>query len=58
MKNEAQSFNEDTVSDFIKQKVGDKFTRVFEDAGVYKQDEEGIKGFKKFIEELNSVKIT
>ena len=58
LKNEAQSFNEDTVSDFIKQKVGDKFTRVLEDAGVYKQDEEGIKGFKKFIEELNSVKIT
>lgn len=42
----------------VKQKVGDKFTSVLEDAGVYKQDEEGIKGFKKFIEELNSVKIT
>lgn len=49
-----ESFDEENVTNFIQQKVGDKFTRVLEDAGVYKQTEDGLKGFKNFIEKLNS----
>jgi len=49
-----ESFDEENVTKFIQQKVGDKFTRVLEDAGVYKQTEDGLKGFKNFIEKLNS----
>ncbi|HZK23491.1 MAG TPA: UDP-glucose--hexose-1-phosphate uridylyltransferase, partial [Atopostipes sp.] len=49
-----ESFDEENVKEFIQQKVGDKFTRVLEDAGVYKQTEDGLKGFKNFIEKLNS----
>ena len=49
-----ESFDEENVNELIQQKVGDKFTRVLEDAGVYKQTEDGLKGFKNFIEKLNT----
>lgn len=47
------TFDETNVTDFVKQKVGEKFTRVLEDAGVFKQNENGIKGFEQFIDRLN-----
>ena len=39
----------DNVDEIIKQGLADVFTSVLEDAGVYKMDEDGIKGFKKFV---------
>lgn len=50
---ERNIFDETTVSAFVKQKVGEKFTRVLEDAGVFKQNKSGINGFKQFIETVN-----
>lgn len=34
---------------FMMQALGDKFTRVLEDAGVYKLNDTGVLGFKKFV---------
>lgn len=45
--------NETNISEFIQQEVGNKFTQVLEDAGVFKQNKEGIKGFKRFLEAVN-----
>lgn len=44
--------NDDNLSKFIEQEVGDKFTRVLEDAGVFKQTNDGLKGFKRFVNKL------
>ncbi|WP_053985963.1 UDP-glucose--hexose-1-phosphate uridylyltransferase [Niameybacter massiliensis] len=43
------------IEQYIKQALGDKFVRVLEDAGVYKLNEEGIAGFKRFIETFGSL---
>ncbi|MGL5675795.1 MAG: UDP-glucose--hexose-1-phosphate uridylyltransferase [Cellulosilyticaceae bacterium] len=40
---------------YVMQAVGDKFTRVLEDAGVYKLTAEGIDGFKNFIKTFGSL---
>jgi len=53
LKNEHPKLTEDTVSAFLKQEVGNKFTRALEDAGVYKQDNRGLNGFNKFVDALN-----
>ncbi|TDK58634.1 UDP-glucose--hexose-1-phosphate uridylyltransferase [Bacillus salipaludis] len=37
---------------FVKEEVGKKFLRVLEDAGVFKRNEEGTAGFKRFIASL------
>lgn len=44
-----KDITEDNVDEIIKQGLADVFTSVLEDAGVYKMDEDGIKGFKKFV---------
>ena len=36
----------------VRQGIADKFTRVLEDAGVFKQDEAGQKGLERFIASL------
>ncbi|MEG0013760.1 MAG: UDP-glucose--hexose-1-phosphate uridylyltransferase [Cellulosilyticaceae bacterium] len=41
---------------FIIQAIGDKFVRVLEDAGVYKLNEKGIQGFKKFVSTFSIIK--
>lgn len=40
------------IHSFIELEIGKKFTRVLEDAGVYKLNDEGIEGFKRFINSL------
>lgn len=54
LKEKSSTVNDDNVNDFIEQEVGNKFTRVLEDAGVYKQTSDGLKGFNRFIEALKS----
>jgi UDPglucose--hexose-1-phosphate uridylyltransferase len=41
--------NKDNVDNILKVEVGKVFSRVLEDAGVYKRDEKGLEGFKKFL---------
>lgn len=43
-----------TAHDILKEEVGITFSRVLEDAGVYKRDEKGQAGFLKFIEHVNN----
>lgn len=40
---------------FVVQELGNKFVRVLEDAGVYKLDEKGIAGFKKFVSTFSTI---
>ncbi|MFC4771239.1 UDP-glucose--hexose-1-phosphate uridylyltransferase [Enterococcus hermanniensis] len=47
-----QNITHENVKEVIQQSVGDIFTRVLEDAGVYKRDVEGQEGFTRFIEAL------
>ena len=42
----------ENVSDILRREVGFVFTRVLEDAGVYKWNEEGHKAFIRFLETL------
>ncbi|MCD7950433.1 MAG: UDP-glucose--hexose-1-phosphate uridylyltransferase [Erysipelotrichaceae bacterium] len=42
-------YSEDTIDDFIEMELTKKFVQVLEDAGVYKMNEKGIKGFKRFV---------
>ncbi|MFJ8413574.1 UDP-glucose--hexose-1-phosphate uridylyltransferase [Bacillus paramycoides] len=45
--------NEHNVQDIVRKEVGQKFVQVLEDAGVFKQDEEGLAAFKRFIRAVN-----
>ncbi|SDB14310.1 UDPglucose--hexose-1-phosphate uridylyltransferase [Streptococcus henryi] len=44
--------NQETVSEIVKQAVGQTFVRVLEDAGVYKGDEQGQAAFMRFVESV------
>ncbi|MGG3561893.1 UDP-glucose--hexose-1-phosphate uridylyltransferase [Neobacillus rhizosphaerae] len=44
--------SEDNVESLVKEAVGKKFLKALEDAGVFKRDEEGTEGFKRFIQSL------
>ena len=48
------TFNEDNIEDIIKREIGNTFVRVLEDAGVYKQTEDGHEAFLRFIDHVNS----
>lgn len=48
--------NEETIQNILDKEVGYKFLRVLQDAGVYKRNEEGKEGFKRFINYLNTEK--
>jgi UDPglucose--hexose-1-phosphate uridylyltransferase len=43
---------EANVEGLVREEVGKKFSRVLEDAGVYKRDETGAAGFRRFINSL------
>ena len=45
-------FNGENIDKFIEDEVADKFMRVIENAGVFKQDEQGKKAFSKFVKEF------
>lgn len=47
-----KNITSDTVHDLVQQKVGQIFERVLEDAGVFKQTEEGQAAFEDFIESI------
>ncbi|MEG2645355.1 MAG: UDP-glucose--hexose-1-phosphate uridylyltransferase, partial [Enterococcus sp.] len=49
---ETHEITRENAMAIIQQSVGDIFTRVLEDAGVYKRDVEGQAGFTRFIETL------
>ena len=38
---------------FIKSAIGETFSKVLEDCGVFKNNEDGEKGFRKFIKKVN-----
>ncbi|MEO2077308.1 MAG: UDP-glucose--hexose-1-phosphate uridylyltransferase [Bacillus sp. (in: firmicutes)] len=44
--------NEDNVKSLVREEVGKKFLKALEDAGVFKRDENGTGGFKRFIQSL------
>ena len=44
--------NKDNVTDILRKEVGKVFVTVLEHAGVYKRDENGMKAFDKFIEQI------
>ena len=44
-----QSFTKDNVDEILEKEVGLVFERVLEDAGVFKYDEAGRAGFKRFL---------
>ncbi|MFD2044795.1 UDP-glucose--hexose-1-phosphate uridylyltransferase [Ornithinibacillus salinisoli] len=46
--------NEKEAQNIIETEVAKKFAQVLEDAGVFKQNEDGIMAFKRFIRELNA----
>ena len=43
------SFTEENVSEILEREVGNTFTRVLEDAGVYKCTDEGLAAFLRFV---------
>lgn len=44
-----------SINEFINKEVGNKFVKVLEDCGVFKLTPQGIDGFKKFINSINSI---
>ncbi|MFK4939719.1 UDP-glucose--hexose-1-phosphate uridylyltransferase [Lactococcus petauri] len=46
-------FTEENVSEYVREAVGAVFTRVLQDAGVFKDDKAGYAGFKRFIDFIN-----
>ena len=44
--------NKENIDDILKAEIGKVFVQVLEDAGVYKMDDEGMKGFKRFIDTI------
>lgn len=55
MKDSELAFTESNVTDYVKNQVGMKFARVLEDAGVFKQTQEGRRGLAKFIDHLKQI---
>ena len=47
-----EDINADNVMDILHTEIGNVFTKVLEDAGVYKRNEEGKKAFVRFINSL------
>lgn len=45
----AQNITEENVDDVLRQGLTDVFTNVLENAGVYKMNDDGMAGFKKFV---------
>ncbi|MCM3006034.1 UDP-glucose--hexose-1-phosphate uridylyltransferase [Priestia koreensis] len=49
----ASTLSASTVGEIVRKELGMKFLRVLRDAGVFKRDEKGQDGFKRFINSLN-----
>ncbi len=47
-----KDINKDNIMDILHTEVGKVFVKVLEHAGVYKRDEEGMKAFDKFMEQI------
>lgn len=43
------------VDEFVNKELGNKFVKVLEDCGVFKLNDKGIEGFKKFIQYTNNI---
>lgn len=48
-----KEYNATTIDHFLEQEITNKFGRVLEDAGVFKQDEAGKKAMLRFVEKFN-----
>ncbi|MCF2626380.1 UDP-glucose--hexose-1-phosphate uridylyltransferase [Fusobacterium perfoetens] len=48
-----EDITSENIENIIKVEIGVAFSKVLENAGVYKQDEEGKAGYRRFIESLN-----
>ena len=48
-----ENITPENIENIIKVEIGVAFSKVLENAGVYKQDEEGKAGYRRFIEFLN-----
>ncbi|MEG2708870.1 MAG: UDP-glucose--hexose-1-phosphate uridylyltransferase, partial [Vagococcus sp.] len=51
---ETQQISRETVDAIVNKEIGLVFLQVLKDAGVYKLDEQGLEGFKRFIAYLES----
>ncbi len=52
--NNYNKITKENIDDIIKREIGKTFLNVLENAGVFKRDEKGQKGFEKFINSLNN----
>ena len=50
---DSYSFTEDNTEDILKDEIGKTFVRVLRDAGVYKDNDEGLTCFLKFVDFVN-----
>lgn len=50
-----ENISSQNAHDILKSEVGITFSRVLEDAGVYKRDEKGQTGLIRFVEHVNSI---
>jgi UDPglucose--hexose-1-phosphate uridylyltransferase len=50
---DSYSFTEDNTEDILKGEIGKTFVRVLRDAGVYKDNDEGLAHFLKFVDFVN-----
>lgn len=48
-------FTEENTEGILKEEIGRTFVRVLRDAGVYKDTDEGLAGFSRFIDAVNSI---
>lgn len=51
---DSYTFTEENTEDILKGEIGKTFVRVLCDAGVFKDNDEGLKSFKKFIDFVNN----
>ena len=52
LKNRGNEINKDSIDDILKEEIGHVFKKVLEDAGVFKNTQEGRKYFLRFIDSL------
>lgn len=50
---DSYTFTEENTEDILHEEIGKVFEKVLEHAGVYKRDENGVKGFDRFVESLS-----
>ena len=52
-KHDLKKIVENDIELFIKSAIGETFSKVLENCGVFKNNEDGEKGFRKFIQKVN-----